>query len=69
MNPLCPSRILRICLVAAAALVVAAPAGAKGQSSNLLATYGWGAAATFAKQQAGADLATVAEKSPRSCAP
>ena len=29
MNPLSPSRILRICLAGAAALVVAAPAGAR----------------------------------------
>ena len=68
MNPLSPSRIIRICLVGAAALVLAAPAGAKGQSSNLVATYGWGAAATFAKQQMGADLATPGKR-PRGCMP
>jgi hypothetical protein len=64
MNPLSPSRILRICLAGAAALVVAAPAGARvlpvdeGDSTQ----YGWGAAATFAKQQTRESLAASAEK-------
>ena len=69
MNPLSPSRILRIVLAGAAALVLAGSADAKGQSSNLVATYGWGAAATFAKQQSGAALAGSAEKGPRGCTP
>ena len=64
MNPLSPSRILRICLAGAAALVVAAPAGARvlpvdeGDSAQ----YGWGAAATLAKEQTRASLAASVEK-------
>jgi hypothetical protein len=64
MKPLSPSRILRICLAGAAALVVAAPAGARvlpvdeGDSAQ----YGWGAAATLAKEQTRASLAASAEK-------
>ena len=56
MNPLSPSKILRICLASAAALVLAAPAGAgvmtvdQGDSS-MVARYGWGAAASVAKGQ------------------
>jgi hypothetical protein len=49
MNPLTPSGILRICLTAAAALALAAPAGA--HNSSMVAQYGWGAAATVAKRQ------------------
>ena len=56
MNPLSPSKILRICLASACALVLAAPAGAgvmpvdQGDSS-MVARYGWGASATVAKGQ------------------
>jgi hypothetical protein len=49
MNPLSASKILRIVIAGAAALVLVAPAGAG--DSTMLAQYGWGAAATFAKQQ------------------
>ena len=55
MNPQAPSRILRICLAGAAALVLAAPAGARVMvdegDSSMAAQYGWGAAATLAKGQ------------------
>jgi hypothetical protein len=75
MSPL-SSRVLRVGVAGVAALVLAAPAGARilpvddadgsfavrpaprtvatvarKQSSTGLAQYGWGAAATFAKQQ------------------
>jgi len=43
------SGILRICLTAANALALAAPAGA--QNSSMVVRYGWGAAATVAKRQ------------------
>jgi hypothetical protein len=59
MKPLTPSRILRISLAGAAALVLAAPAGARDDSR--LAQYGWGAAATYAKQQTRAALAAGAQ--------
>jgi hypothetical protein len=48
MSPLTPSGILRICLAGAAALALAAPAGAH---TSTVARYGWGAAATVAKRQ------------------
>ena len=57
MNPLSPSGILRICLAGAAALVLAVPAGARvlapstEATSSMVAQYGWGAAATAAKEQ------------------
>ena len=55
MNPQAPSRILRICLAGAAALVLAAPAGARVMvdegDSSIVARYGWGAAAAVAKGQ------------------
>jgi hypothetical protein len=61
MNPLSPSRILRLCLAGAAALVLAAPAGARvlpvDQGDSTLAQYGWGAAATVAKRQSHDPLA------------
>ena len=41
--------ILRICFAGTAALVLAAPAGAR--SGSMVARYGWGAAATAAKSQ------------------
>ena len=47
MRPLTPNTILRICLAGTAALVLAAPAGARNDS--MVARYGWGAAATAAK--------------------
>ena len=55
MNPLSPSRIVRISLAGAAALVLAAPAGAPAQpvdegDSSMLGKYGVGAAATVAKR-------------------
>jgi hypothetical protein len=48
--------ILRLCLVGVTALVLAAPVGARGLpvdlgDGNLVARYGWGAAATLAKRQ------------------
>ena len=49
MNSLCPSWILRISFAGAAALVLAAPAGA--HDSSMVAQYGWGASATVAKGQ------------------
>ena len=52
MNPLSPSRILRICIASAAALVLAAPAGARpvdDGDSSVPAQYG-SAAVTVAKQ-------------------
>jgi hypothetical protein len=55
MNPLSPSTILRIGLAGAAALVLAAPVGAR--DSSMLAQYGWGAAATVAKRQPNNPLA------------
>lgn len=60
-----PSRILRICLVGATAVVLAAPAGARvlpvqTVEGSTVAQYGWGAAATFAKQQKRAHPATRA---------
>jgi hypothetical protein len=84
MNPLSPSRILRFSLAGAAALVLAAPAGARvlpvddgdvgmpaqygsaaatvvKQWDNPLGQYGWGAAATYAKQQTRAALAAKAD--------
>jgi hypothetical protein len=65
MNPLSPSRIRRICLAGVAALVVAAPAGARVMpvdegDSSIVGQYGWGAAATYAKQQTSAALAASA---------
>ena len=54
MNPLSPNRLHRICLAGAAALVLAAAADAHTLRLNdrsMVATYGWGAAATYAKQQ------------------
>ena len=54
MNPLSPNTMHRICLAAAAALVLAAAANAHAMpinGSSMVATYGWGAAATYAKQQ------------------
>ena len=56
MNPLTSSGILRLFLAGAAALVLAAPAGARAlhvdkSESSMLARYGWGAAATLAKGQ------------------
>ena len=53
MNRHFPSRIHRICLAGAAALVLAAPADAQVMRLNgsMVTTYGWGAAATYAKQQ------------------
>jgi len=54
MNPLSPNTINRICLAGAAALVLAAAADACTlhlNDSSMVATYGWGAAATYAKQQ------------------
>ena len=54
MNPLSPNTIHRICLAGAAALVFAAAADAHTlhpNDSSMVATYGWGAAATYAKQQ------------------
>jgi hypothetical protein len=92
MNPVSPSNVLRLCLAAAAALVIAAPAGAvvpldegdgripaaqvvaaaaapvpEAPSDDLVSQFGWGAAATLAKQQtrmalaAGADQNLVAQ--------
>ena len=84
MNPRSPSRIVRLSLAGAAALVLAAPAGARvlpvddgdggmlaryGSAEPTVATqlddplgqYGWGAAATFAKQQTRAALAASAD--------
>ena len=64
MNPQAPSRILRICLAGAAALVLAAPAGARVMvdegDSSVVAQYGWGAAATVAKGQSNDLLAQYA---------
>jgi len=54
MNPLSPNTIHRICLAGAAALVLATAADAHTlhlNDSSMVATYGWGAAATYAKQQ------------------
>ena len=54
MNPLSPNTIHRICLAGAAALVLATAADAHTLRLNdrsIVATYGWGAAATYAKQQ------------------
>jgi hypothetical protein len=54
MNSLSPNRIHRICLAGAAALILAATADAhmmRLNDSSMVATYGWGAAATYAKQQ------------------
>ena len=82
MHPLSPSRIARICLAGAAALVLAAPASARveptyegdsivaptrsvpatvAKSQSNVAQYGWGAAATFAKEQTLSTLAAFAE--------
>jgi len=58
MNPLTPNGILRICVAGAAALVLVGPAGAHDKS--LVARYGWGAAATYAKQQERVALAAPA---------
>jgi len=49
MNSLTRNGILRICLTTAAALALAAPAGA--HNASMVARYGWGAAATVAKRQ------------------
>lgn len=49
MHPRSPSTSFRIALASVAALVVAAPAGARILPVN---EYSWGAAATYAKQQA-----------------
>ena len=62
MNPLSPRRILRISLAGAAALVLAAPAGARvlpvdEGDSRMLGQYGVGAAATVAKRQSNNPLA------------
>jgi hypothetical protein len=62
MNPLSPRRTLRIFLTGAAALVLAAPAGARvlpvdEGDSGMLGQYGWGAAATVAKRQSNNSLA------------
>jgi hypothetical protein len=54
MTPL-PDKTLYAFLVAALALVLAAPAGARpsvGPTTDDLASHGWGAAATYAKQGA-----------------
>ena len=56
MNPLSPSRIVRIGLAGAVALVLAAPAGARvlpvdDLDGGIAGQYGWGAAATVAKAQ------------------
>ena len=55
MNLVSSNRIFRFGLAAAAAFVVAAPAGAYVQpvdeADGAMAHYGLGAAATFAKQQ------------------
>lgn len=48
MHPRSPSTSFRIALASVAALVVAAPAGARILPVN---EYSWGAAATYAKQQ------------------
>ena len=47
MHPRSPSTSFRIALASVAALVVAAPAGARILPVN---EYSWGAAATYAKQ-------------------
>ena len=46
MHPRSPNAILRILVVGATALVLAAPAGARILPVN---EYSWGAAATYAK--------------------
>ena len=54
MSPLSQNRLHRICLAGVAALVLAAAADAHTLRLNdrsMVATYGWGAAATYAKQQ------------------
>jgi hypothetical protein len=54
MNPHFQSRIPRILLAGAAAVVLAAPADAQMMmrlNGSMVRTYGWGAAATYAKQQ------------------
>ena len=55
MNPLSPSRIPRICLAGLAALVLAAPAGARvlpiDEGDSIVAQNGGGAAATVATRQ------------------
>ena len=48
MHPRSPNPILRILVVAATALALAAPAGARILPVN---EYSWGAAATYATQQ------------------
>ena len=48
MHPRSPSTSFRIGLATVAALVIAAPAGARILPVN---EYSWGAAATYAKQQ------------------
>ena len=53
MNPHFANRIHRILLAGAAALVLVAPADAQMMrlDDSMVTTYGWGAAATYAKQQ------------------
>ena len=53
MKRLFLSRVQGICLAGAAALVMAAAADAHTMRLNnsMVTTYGWGAAATYAKQQ------------------
>ena len=66
MTPFVPNRILGICLAGAAALVLAVPVSARTPSvdksgSSMVAQYGWGAAATLAKQRERAALAAGAD--------
>ena len=64
-NPLSPNDVHRICLAGAAALVLAAAADAYTlhlNDSSMVARYGWGAAATYAKQQTRTALNTRADK-------
>jgi len=65
MNPMSQIRIRRIFLAGATALVLAAPAGAHivrvDEGGSMFAQYGWGAAATFAKQQTRTALAAKAD--------
>jgi len=58
MHPRSPSTSFRIALASVAALVVAAPAGARILPVN---EYSWGAAATYAKQHTRTAVAADAD--------